>query len=256
MSIRSMIGPLYTKYLEWTCGEKGLERFVNGIPCRMQPKFRKYFPPRFDPAVFEYFRSKIKPGDFCLNVGANLGVMAVQFGSMNGPNGKIVLVEPNPGTRRNLEIHLAMNHLSTRAKIFPYAISNFEGMAEFFCHESDGMSRLGNANIRLKGLAKPIPVEVKNLDFILPLDGEDPSVLMMDIEGFELAALDGGTSFFERAFPKAMVVELHPDVWDIAGTSKDNLVRFVKRHNLKMIPLSGQSDVFTCHAHVAFEKNN
>ena len=256
MSFRNVISPLYTKYLEWSCGSKGLERSVNGISCRMQPKFRKYFPPIFDSAVIEYFRSRIKSGDFCLNIGANLGVMAVQFGSMNGPNGKIALVEPNPETRRNLEIHLAMNHLSTRTRVLPYAISNCEGKAEFFCHESDGMSRLGNANVRLKNLAKPIQVEVKNLDLILPVDGEDPSVLMMDIEGFELAALDGGDRFFERAFPKAMVVELHPDVWDIAGTSKDNLVRFVERHNLKMIPLSGQPDVFTCHAHVAFEKNN
>jgi FkbM family methyltransferase len=255
MSLRSWISPFYTSYLEWICGDKGLERTMNGICCRMQPKFRKYFPPKFDPAVAEYFKSKVKPGDFCLNVGANLGVMAVQFGAWSAPSGKIGLVEPNPSTRKNLEVHLKMNGLMERSTVLPFAISGSEGEADFFCHESDGMSRLGEANPLLQNLAKPVKVPVKKLDSLLPLEGKDPSVIMMDIEGFELAALEGGEKYFARAFPKAIVVELHPDAWHLAGTKKENLDDFINRHGLKIIPLSGQKDIYTCHGHVAFEKN-
>jgi FkbM family methyltransferase len=254
MFFRIYISEIYTKYLEFVCGERGLEREVNGIRCRMQPKYRRCFPPKFDPIVAEYFHSKINSGDFCLNVGANLGVMALQFAAWSGPSGKIALVEPNPYSRKNLEIHLKMNELLERSVVLPFAIGGSEGEADFFYHESDGMSRLGEANPLLQNLAKPVKVPVKNLDLLLPLEGKDPSIIMMDIEGFELAALEGGEKYFVRAFPKAIVVELHPDAWHLAGTNKENLDDFINRHDLKIIPLSGQEDVYRSHGHVAFEK--
>jgi FkbM family methyltransferase len=254
MFYRLWISSIYTKYLELVCGEKGLGRTVNGIHCRMQPKYRKYFPPQFDPSVADYFKSRIKQGDFCLNVGANLGVMAIQLAAWSGPSGKIALVEPNPSTMKNLELHLKMNGLMERSTVLPFAISGCEGEADFFCYESDGKNRLGQANPVLQSLAKQIKVPVKTLDSVLPVEGEDPSVIMMDIEGFELAALGGGEKYFARAFPKAIVVELHPDAWHLAGTNNKNLDDFVNRNDLKVIPLSGQIDFCKSRGHVAFEK--
>jgi hypothetical protein len=71
----------------------------------------------------------------------------------------------------------------------------------------------------------------------------------MDIEGFEFAALFGAKRTLERLRKKiGLVVEMHPDVWESAGTSRADAERFLSEMGLQAIPLMGQKDPLDEHA--------
>src|SRR5690349_17923298 len=60
-------------------GRGGLVRRVNGAPMRVLPEHRWYFAPEYDAPVAALFRGRLRPGNVCVSVGANLGVYPLQF---------------------------------------------------------------------------------------------------------------------------------------------------------------------------------
>jgi hypothetical protein len=96
------------------------------------------------------------------------------------------------------------------------------------------MSRLAEPNKLLGGRAEPINVPVTTVDAFCARTGLTPDWLLMDIEGFEFAALFGARRTLERLRKKiGLVVEMHPDVWKSAGTSRADAERFLYRNLLE-----------------------
>ncbi len=65
----------------------------------------------------------------------------------------------------------------------------------------------------------------------------------MDIEGFEIAALQGASSLIERGRGDlGIVVELHPALWGAAATTRTDLENLLANLGLRCLPLTGQVD--------------
>jgi FkbM family methyltransferase len=191
----------------------------------------------------------VKPGDFCVNVGGNMGVYALQCAHWTGPNGRVVVFEPNPYAREILNRHLRYNHLSERVEVVGAAVSDARGEATLFAERGgDGMSRLGLPNHELSQ-TEPIVVPVVDLDSSFP---NAPAWLVIDVEGFELRVLRGARRIIPQC--KGMVVELHPASWSLAGTSRVDLESLLAEHSLKMTPLTGQKDPFTEYGNVLLQR--
>ena len=47
-----------------------------------------------------------------------------------------------------------------------------------------------------------------------------------------------------------IVVEMHPDSWEVAGTSRADAESLLRELGLRAEPLSGQADVFASFGHV------
>jgi hypothetical protein len=78
---------------------RGISWSINGVPCRIDPRQRHRMARRYDEPVARWLASHVKPGDFCANVGGNVGVYALQFAHWTGPDGRVVVFEPNPHAR-------------------------------------------------------------------------------------------------------------------------------------------------------------
>src|SRR5829696_4965444 len=118
-----------------------------------------------------------------------------------------------------------MNHLTDRVEVVELAVSNVAGTATFHLAGVDGMSRLGEPNPELAGRTRAVEVVVDTLDQFCRARGVSPSALMMDVEAFEVAALAGARDLFTAGPPPVAVVELHPNAWGVAGTSRADLER-------------------------------
>jgi FkbM family methyltransferase len=232
---------------------RGLPRTVNGVPIRVAPEHRWQFAPQYDAPVAEYLRQRVEPGSVSLSVGANLGVYPLQFAHWSAPDGVVYAFEPNPDTAAALRRHVAMNQLAYRVTVVERAISDRPGTATFHMAGVDGMSRLREPNPNLAGQTRSIEVVVDTLDLFCQARGLGPATLMMDIEGFEIAALVGAKSLFSATPPMVAVVEFHPNAWDVAGTSRADLEQLLADYQLRVIPLSGQKDPLAEYEHVALE---
>jgi len=70
--------------------------------------------------------------------------------------------------------------------------------------------------------------------------------LRIDIEGFEVAALQGAAKLLTRCRGRlGLVVEMHPFAWGTAGTSGTDFQKLLSELSLTPFPLTGQQDVWT-----------
>lgn len=235
-------------------GRNGLRRFVNEIPLQILPWERCHFPPEYDVPVAQFFRERVGPGDVCFNVGANLGVYALQFAHWSAPAGRVFGFEPNPTTAAVLRRHVKINGLDDRVRVFQRAIADRVGPATFHASGVDGMSRLGEPNPLIADRTSAITVEVDTLDAFCEREQVRPAAMMIDVEGFEIAVLAGARTLFSAGIkPPVTVVEMHPNAWTISGGHRQALEQLLAALQVRAVPLSGQLDPLGEYGHVFLE---
>jgi FkbM family methyltransferase len=235
--------PAYESLLEWSTNGRGIHWTINGITYRIDPHQRHRLAQNYDAEVAGFLRRNIKPGSLCFDVGANVGVYVLQFAHWSGPTGQVIAFEPNPVARAILERHVCMNQLTERVRIVPAAVSEASGEQILYAAEADGMSRLGEPNRSLAGKTGEIVVPVLTLDEYCTSEGLQPDWLLIDIEGFEIAALAGARKLIQsRRAQLGIIVEMHPDVWSSANTTRARAEDLLAELGLRAMPLTGQSD--------------
>jgi FkbM family methyltransferase len=198
----------------------------------------------------------MQPGSICLDVGANVGVYVLQFAHWSGEGGRIIAFEPNPSAREVLQKHIELNSLIQRVEVVPAAVGAQCGRATMFAAEADGMSRLGAPNELIADRVEEISVPVVTLDSFCQERTIRPDWLFMDIEGFEIAALEGARQLVKERTPDLnIVVEMHPNVWSSADTTRAGAEQLLRELNLRAVPLTGQSDPLNEHGlvHLAYQ---
>jgi FkbM family methyltransferase len=196
----------------------------------------------------------VRPGDVCINVGANVGVYVLQFANWSTPSGRIVAFEPNPWAFAVLRSHIAMNRLSDWVDIVPAAVADAAGEGVLHAYGADGMSRPGAPNPELEGRTSELRVPVPTLDDYCERVAIAPAWLIVDVEGFELSVLAGVRRLLaSRGRNLQILVEMHSDSWAITGhnrSSAEVLLTEIKR--TPMAPI-GQRDPLGVHGMVCLE---
>jgi FkbM family methyltransferase len=235
--------PAYDRLLDWSTGGRGIVQELNGHErFRIDPRQRVHFPEAYDPAVCSYLRQQVRPGDLCLNVGAHVGVYALCLARWSAPGGRVVAFEPNPSTRAVLQKHVALNDLTERVEVVPQAVSDAVGESTFFAAGLAGFSRLGRPNPE-RPCAMPITVPVTTLDAFCADHGLVPNWLVMDIEGYEVAALGGARHTVRAGRGRlGIFVEMHPTLWPAAGASRARVEALLAELSLRPVGVAGQAD--------------
>ena len=66
----------------------------------------------FEPHFAELFQLLVRPGDRCVDVGANIGLHTVRMAKLAGRDGAVTAIEPDPVLARPLERNLRLNELA------------------------------------------------------------------------------------------------------------------------------------------------
>ena len=141
----------------------------------------------------------LREGDCVIDVGANIGGVAIAFSRMVGPTGLVYAFEANslilPRLKRDLEINGATN-----VKIIPKAVWSTSGeLLPFYCEISYYSS--GSGSIRKPTKYIEILVETISLDDFFKQQKIIPRLIKMDIEGAEIWALKGAAQTIENYRP-------------------------------------------------------
>lgn len=250
----SRLRPAYESLLDWSNDGGGIEWTINGVAFRIDPRYRHRMGEHYDAEVAAFLAERVERGAVCCDVGANVGVYVLQFAHWTGAAGRVVAFEPNPTALDILRKHVRLNELDARVTVVPAAVAETSGEAVLYAAEADGMSRLGEANRAIAARVSEIDVPVVALDDFCRAEGLAPDWLFIDIEGFELAALAGARRLIkERGAKLRIVVEMHPNVWDSAGTTRDGAESLFAELRLRAVPLTGQADPLGEHGLVYLE---
>lgn len=253
------IRPAYEWWLRWSSNGRGIRQTVNGRErFRIDPRYRIHFPEVYEPAVCAHLRERVRRGAVCLNLGAHVGVYALCLAEWSGPTGRVYAFEPNPRTRAVLENHVALNERQGWIEVVPLAVGDFSGDATLFTAESvqfSPLSRLGAPNPDVPG-ATPvrIGIRVTTLDAFCHVRGLQPDWIVMDVEGYEVAALRGAAELVRRGRDHlGIVAEMHPNLWEPAGESRAAMERLLADLGLRPVALTGQQDALGEHGMVRLE---
>lgn len=246
--IATRLRPFYESLLERASGGRGHPWSINGVEFRIDPHYRHMLGQHYDAEVAGFLNERVRPGDVCFDVGANVGVYVLQFAHWSRPDGRVIAFEPNPRTREVLAKHIRFNGYTERVRIVGAAVGAESGDATLFAAETDGMSRMGAPNLLIANQVESITVPVTTIDEFCEREGIVPRWLFIDIEGFEIQALRGAHRLIERYGAQVeIVVEMHPDVWSSAATTRAQAEAVISELGRRPVALQGQSDPLDDH---------
>lgn len=170
----------------------------------------------------------LKTGDVVIDIGAGIGDHAVVFSRLIGPQGRVIAIEAHPRTYRCLLKTIKSNNLHNVIAI-NVAASDRNGEVGMAYGENYQSSRIVTGG-------HTVQVKASRLDDILGALGvSNPSLVKMNIEGAETAALLGMAKTL-RDVPH-IVVSCHDFIADMGGEPALRTYNDVK----KILQLSGYS---------------
>jgi FkbM family methyltransferase len=161
--------------------------------------------------------------DVLFDVGANIGLVSLHAARRC----RVVAFEPDPSFRGRLERNLALNPDIRIDDVLPIAASDGDGDVTLYTDGAGGMSPSLRHQRNEKG---EVTVQARSLDSLLAENRlPAPTVLKIDIEGAEILALRGATSLLSSdAAPRALILEIHPQLLGAFDASADDVVQLVE----------------------------
>lgn len=179
--------------------------------CRWQRSHRYvsgYWLGIYELPIQECLVRELKGGDVFYDIGANAGFFTVLGSRCVAPEGRVFSFEPLPENVRSIRAQLGLNHAGN-CTVIDAAVTDCGGTAGF-CEGRDtstahlkqenggggGVSTMSVRCITLDDFTQTAPV---------------PDFIKMDIEGAELAALQGAERLLASESPPKMLMEFHDE---------------------------------------------
>lgn len=151
-----------------------------------------------EPDVMAFLMHFLRPDDLFVDVGANTGVMTVLAGGVTGAS--VMAFEPDEETFGWLKRNVSANGLESRVRCYAMAVADTAG-------EMRLTKGLGAENRAARpGEDAAQRVACVRLDTVL--EDAKPTVLKVDVEGFETPVLSGAERVLDDRSLQAAILEL------------------------------------------------
>jgi FkbM family methyltransferase len=154
-----------------------------------------------DFADMAYLLHALAPEDLFVDVGANVGSYTILACAVKGAKG--ICFEPVPSTFERLMDNLRINNLVERVEARNIGLSDREGDLAF----TSGQDTTNHIVAGGEQTSNVVQVKVLPLDAIL--QGATPSMLKIDVEGFEMRVLEGARQILGREGLHSVIMELN-----------------------------------------------
>ena len=158
----------------------------------------------------------IQPGAVAIECGAHHGSDSILLSRWVGDTGKVIVVEPMPDNVAILRQNIELNDLKN--------VTLIEKAAGSSCGYIR-MKRRSNAAVSLTGSRRTVQVECITLDKISETLGVIPSLLKIDVEGFEYKVFEGCKTILSAK--PAIFLEVHTLTLPRYGNTFGDLWTFI-----------------------------
>jgi FkbM family methyltransferase len=165
---------------------------------------------RVDPAELRFVCSQLKLGDVAADIGCHKGAYTYWMRRRVGPSGAVFAFEPQSRQVEYLRsVFTAMSY--DNVALVPMAVSNTCGQLPL--HVPRGAGETHAASLEARGRpcdgnqqkSTTLEVDVTTLDTFFAQQGRPPSFLKIDVEGHELAVLQGARHILEDHRPVLLI---------------------------------------------------
>lgn len=185
----------------------------------------------YEPKETALLKSWLRPGMTFVDIGANIGYFSALASNLVGKNGKVFSFEPSPYAFSKLK-KMTISAPNQNIETFSYALSDESGTLNL------PVPAEGNHTPSLldKSNSNQVAVDVRRLDECLPIDKISKfDFLKIDVEGFELKALQGAEKLLRSGKIKNILCEFNEFWLREAGTSSEELFQFFIDHQFESV---------------------
>jgi FkbM family methyltransferase len=173
-----------------------------------------------------------------IDVGANIGLISLYM-LKKIPNIKIYSFEPSPHQCSLFKRTIEENNIANKVELYDLALSNKEGVVNFFAHETgcpaDGLKDTGRG-----GEGKNIQVNATKLDTWWKEKGKPKiNLIKIDTEGAELLVLEGAIELLKECRPD-IFFEMQEINYKVYGYSYFDVLNFFKNIQFSVYTESGE----------------
>ena len=162
----------------------------------------------------QFCRRHLRPGDWVVDVGANVGHFCLLLADVVGPE-RLICYEPTPVSWRRLKENFELNGWPVD-RVYQAAVGRREGFLDFpDLEHPDTTNAAGLAG----DAGRTVKVPLVALDSIVTqLRGGAVGLLKVDVEGYEPEVFAGARQFLACAQPRLVMFE------SLTGTPADEIV--------------------------------
>jgi FkbM family methyltransferase len=190
---------------------------------------------RYELAVARAIKDYLKEGQIFWDIGANVGWFSLFASKFVGVNGRVFAFEPSPEVFDVLSTHAKIVHGVTPIHC---GVGGSDEVRTFSAHgkssSSSFIQEVTNINLRFLP-SEPIrnlEVRLRKVDSLVKELGSKPSVLKIDVEGFELEVLRGAGDLLAYSRP-TLIVEVHPRQLVLSGGTEMQLFQLLRDRQYK-----------------------
>jgi FkbM family methyltransferase len=171
----------------------------------------------YEPGTLDVMRRILRPGDFFVDAGASVGLMTLYASKLVGSSGRVLSFEPLPRRFTLLTESVRLNN-ADNVRLFNLGLGREPGVATIFT------DRVSPSLIPAEGSTRGESVQVERLADVLAREKISAvRMIKIDVEGSELAVLQGCHSVLSGARPPALCVE-----YGVYDRGSDQLITFLK----------------------------
>lgn len=148
---------------------------------------------RYEVDQTQAFVDMIKPGDCVFDVGAHVGWYSLLSARLVGDSGKVLAFEANPRNYWYLDRHIRQNGVAGTVEAAHLGIADKRGNLYFQGGTGTGTGRLAETG--------EVRVPAKSIDEIVAERNCTPTHIKIDVEGGEMAVLEGASETLSRHKP-------------------------------------------------------
>lgn len=192
----------------------------------------------YDRPETELLNRILKPGDFFLDIGANVGYYSLVASQIVGPYGRVHAFEPICENVRVLEQTIVDNGISNII-VNPIAVGAQSGHLDLFVPPKD-IGNSGWASVApSERRSRAVTVEKVAIDdYLEDKPPQSIRLVKMDIEGGELDALLGMAKLLRRTDAPDLICEVNPFLLKKLGLHPGSLVRLLDTHGYSLYEIA------------------
>ena len=185
---------------------------------------------RYELAVARAIRDHLEAGQTFWDIGANVGWFSVFASKIVGASGRVVSFEPSPEV-----FDILFSHVKTAGRItaIRLGVGNVDEVRLFSAHGKSSSSSFVEEVVKMNFRFHPtvqiqnIEVELRKVDSLVKELESNPSLLKIDVEGFELEVLRGASDLLSSGRP-TLIIEVHPRQLELSGGTEELLFQFLR----------------------------
>jgi FkbM family methyltransferase len=180
----------------------------------------------WEPSLTTFVRRRLRLGDTCVDVGANIGYYALLASKQVGPSGRVVAIEASPAIYRSLERNVGSNP-AANVRMVNAAAYGRRAVVRLYrgnAHNCGETTMLVQDAGTFECDVDAFPLQ----DLLTPTELQSARLIKIDTEGAEHAILSGFESFDRLRSDAEFVVEVHPSYLERRGESLDAVLRVME----------------------------